>query len=350
MKYIYIFNFIIFIKKIQCDPYPLNYCRNGCQIMNTDIEKSYFMCPHLLLGSDEMIEASKKDGNEWSYYALATHYNSVYGCGRCFQLEYQPYCGNQWNNLTCNGYACQESQLPFYCIGESDCENCKEISSEYKENSTYCKGMNCNREDGCDLYPKKQLIIQTFNIGIECDEGQFDIYMILGGVGAYPDGCKQIYPNGNWDENKFGGGYITKNYCKNAPKEYREMCEKIWELKYHGNWIVYYEEIKCPDTFTELTGFRLKNREKGINGQLLNEPNEKLFENKENKKIGFTSTMMDCCKPACSYPWVKDEIKYKTDNDIDDRLKNFWMCDINKQMINDTEELYIIENGIKNFC
>lgn len=225
------------------DEYPLisNYCDSGCNRPHLE-SPQFYMCPQLMLGSKELIDAAKKDGNDWAYYAVATHFNDKGGCGRCYQISYLPYCGKYWaddgptGELCCmNGdgkcnytqpYDCFQSQLSHCCL-KGTCEKCEEWSGPTSDilqdenpdenaclskNGTYCPGWCkvCKGTGGdcdkCKYFPTKPLIVQSFNTGIDCtppnddSAGQFDIYMGAGGLGANV-GCAD--PDTIYQENTY---------------------------------------------------------------------------------------------------------------------------------------------------
>jgi hypothetical protein len=107
--------------------YPMlpNYCDSGCN--KPGGSPQFFMCPDLILGSDALFEAAEKDGNDWAYYALATHVNDK--GGRCYQISYLPYCGKYWaedesstTGPICCGDKCNYS-TPYDCF-QSQLSHC----------------------------------------------------------------------------------------------------------------------------------------------------------------------------------------------------------------------------------
>ena len=231
------------LQECKCSPdnlFPMfsNYCDSGCNVpdnSNIDPDKKIaspqnYMCPNLMLGSEDLRKAAEKDGNDWSYYGVATHFNDKSGCGRCYQLSYLPYCGEYWAEksdakdgpLCCypnpdkkecgysNPYGCFQSQLRKCCL-DGTCDVCKEWSGPSStklpdenpdeslcksKGGTFCPGWctTCRGQGGdcdkCVSFPTKPLIVQSFNTGIDCTPpdddsgGQFDIYMGAGGLGA----------------------------------------------------------------------------------------------------------------------------------------------------------------------
>lgn len=414
-------------------PMISNYCESGCDQKNKNPQ--FYMCPQLMLGSDELIEAAKKDGNDWAYYGVATHFNDKGGCGRCYQISYLPYCGSYWadkeNGLLCcldgdkcnysTPYDCYQSQLSHCCLN-GDCNNCQEWSGPNSDKlkdenpdqnacisngGTFCNGwcQTCNIGGNCKkcrYFPKKPLILQSFNTVIGCtppkddSAGQFDIYMGAGGLGNN-NGCS----NSSKDGTTYGGGFYggvfddwpdIKEGHKNGGVSRIDMCDKINEIKgfrnknedwngntnwgkelikscklvmdkdnnpYHGNWAIRFKEVECPINLSKVTGMRLKYPNKSYNNKDLPKPSKDLVRSTGREGSikdgfpGFTSSMMDCCKPSCSWDNMIAEIK-KTNNDIDPLFPSIFMCDKNGSKIYQDEkglsQLYQITDDGKNPC
>jgi hypothetical protein len=371
-----------------------------------------------MLGSQDMIDAAKNDGNEWAYYGVATHFNDKAGCGRCYQISYLPYCGAYWASTgntgmlccqsgedgddSCNyssPYNCFSSQLGHCCV-EGSCDNClnwsgpnskilkdKNPSQQACEDvgGTYCKGW-CNvcSEPGicekCTYYPTKPLIVQSFNTGIDCTPpkndsgGQFDIYMGAGGLGANV-GCASTSTDGTTYGGGFYGGALDlwpdiQDGNRNGGVDRYDMCEQITNVPgfrgndsdwqninwgkemiqnckmamgnsatnpinpYHGNWAIRYKEIKCPENLIKVTGLQLANPDISYDGSILPNPNPDLVKgtdkdgNLSDGNPGFTSSMMDCCKPSCS---VNDMTAV---TQVNPNWKSIYMCDKNGNKIN----------------
>ena len=407
-------------------PPTANFSQTPCQKEDTfDPSKPAFnIDPRLMLFSSSMMEASKKDNNDWSNYGIATHSNDKGNCGRCYQIEFEPHCGSHWTGKLF-GKGCQN---PYGCY------NSQGDICTTKDTKTKCKD-----------YPKKPLIVQNFNTGIDCsmidyncnlgdkkctetiqqceeseagkgtctkekwtnkngewvkctgskkddcshrkivgnlrnwkdDGGQFDIYMGLGGLGAF-DGCtdksdkQKGFYGGKLEDwlkvtgNRYGGA--TKiEHCenlakipgfrindndwnnkdgKNFGKELIEACKKTFEPdnRYHGNWAVKYKEVECPDNLIKTTGLALKNRSIGIDGKQLPKADINLLE-KDYKK-GFTSTMMDCCKPSCSWQDMYNKSYCAPNNNrIDDNWRSLSFVDYNGNKLTRKDD----ENILKPF-
>ena len=354
---------------------------------------------------------------------------------RSYQISYLPYCGKYWadenkGQLCCKSgdtctysapYDCFQSQLSHCCL-DGTCNNCNEWSGPNSEimqdenpdkdaceskGGLFCQGWCevCKGVGGdcpkCKFYPKKPLIVQSFNTGIDCtppdddSAGQFDIYMGAGGLGANvgcADSSSTTYGGGfyggnldDWPDEKEGhrnGGVSRYDMCekiKNVPnfrinnedwngqknwgEEMIDSCKFAMGNDrqnpvdpYHGNWAVRYKEVECPLGLTKVTGLRLKDPTKGYNNQTLEKPSKNYVIPSGREGIiedgypGFTSSMMDCCKPSCSVNDMVPAIQEKG-NDVDPYYSSIYMCDKNGSKItldqHDIEKAYIIQDGDK---
>lgn len=411
------------------DVYPMisNYCDSGCNTPATpNPSPQFYMCPHLMLGSEDLKKAAEQDGNDWAYYGVASHFNDKGGCGRCYQISYLPYCGKYWaddadGELCCMSgddcnystpYDCFQSQLSHCCLNGT-CDDCTEWSgpnsttlsdenpdkdSCESKGGTFCKGWCevCKGPGGdcseCEFYPQKPLIVQSFNTGIDCtppaddSAGQFDIYMGAGGLGANV-GCAEPSSDGIYGGGFYGGALDDwpdyKEGHRNGGVSRFDMCDEIkniqgfrkndsdwngqknWGMEmidscklamgsnaatpvnpYHGNWAVRYKEVECPVGLTNVTGLRLKYPSKGVTGNSLSKPSKDYVKgsgregSNDDGFPGFTSSMMDCCKPSCSVNDIVESIK-ETGNDIDANYTSIFMC--NK----DGEKIKLDKSGIE---
>ncbi len=220
-------------------------------------------CPHLMLLSPDMINAAKKDGNEWALYGVAG-IGQTADCGKCFQLE---------------------------------------ITGD-------------NRPSGTTKF-----IVQAVNTGSDVGSGQFDILMGGGGLGLY-DGCSSDCKTGRvcsgghcngpmysgdftaWtpDGNCYGGGIRDADGCDRlvttpvANQNYAEKtlvygCKVAIQQNYHSNFPVNFKSVKCPRSLYQLTGILSKNE------NVLSVPRKDM----KLSGQGRTTTTMDCCKPTCAW-------------------------------------------------
>ena len=405
-----------------------------------DTAPNFYMCPQMMLGSEELVNAAKDDKNDWAYYGVASHFNGKEGCGRCYQISYLPYCGEYWaddkdGQICCKSgdectytvpYDCYQSQVGHCCL-DGTCDNCAKWSTsdpgdigETPDKDScesaggtfcpgwcpgYCKGYG-GQCDKCTVYPTTPLIVQTFDTGIDCTPpdndtgGQFDIYLGAGGLGANvgcagPSSDKQTYGGGfyggnldDWPDIQAGhrnGGVTRIDMCdkistvpglrindadwngeKNWGKEMINACKfamgndvKNPTNPYHGNWAVRYKEVECPEGLTKVTGLRLKDPSLGYNKQTLSKPSVDLVKSSGREGStadgfpGFTSSMMDCCKPSCSQADIIDDIK-TTGNEVDPDYSSFFMCDKNGKRVScapdDVQKAWISDTDGKTFC
>ena len=56
-------------------PVVANYCQSGCDDHTGDTAPNFYMCPQMMLGSEEFVNAAKDDKNDWAYYGVASHFN-----------------------------------------------------------------------------------------------------------------------------------------------------------------------------------------------------------------------------------------------------------------------------------
>jgi hypothetical protein len=98
---------------------------------------------------------------------------------------------------------------------------------------------------------------------------------------------------------------------------------------YHGNWAIKYKEVECPDNLIKTTGLALKNRSIGIDGKKLHKPDINLLSNGAANN-GFTSSMMDCCKPSCAWQDMYKQVSCSPNNNqIDTNWRSIYTVDHN---------------------
>lgn len=269
----------------------------------------------------------------------------------------------------------------------------------------------------CTKYPQKPLIVQSFNTAITCmppeseESGQFDIYLGYGGFGAN-NGCSSPGTKPNSQETTYGGNFYGGEY-QNWPdiKDGKlqgggasrfDQCDKLSMIQgfrikdedwkeapgqknygkamidackfalgndpiaptnpYHGNWAIRYKEVECPEGLTKLTGMRLKYPERPYNWDgtaILPKPSEGLVKStgktgsKQDGSPGWTTSMMDCCKPSCAFDDMLKAIPC-TDNDVDPLYSSIYACDRNAHPIylepQYVDQLYIKDASGKNRC
>jgi hypothetical protein len=225
----------------------------------------------------------------------------------------------------------------------------------------------------------KPLIVQTFNIGATPDS--FDIYMGAGGFGAF-NGCMEsatfksaagyfLYDSYPTDGQRNDGGVKFRRYeeCRTATSEKastpasissaacqdkiagfcnqanstksailthttRDSCIKSNQLDslYHQNWAVYAKRVGCPENLTRVTGCKL-GPEAG-----LAKVDASITTATQAQSAGFlsgyhTTTMQDCCKPACG--WSTKVGGTEGGKKADAQFESIYTCDNSDQPLTD---------------
>ena len=219
-----------------------------------------WMCPHLMLLSPDLQYAAEADGNSWAVYGVAG-IGQASDCGSCYQLEITG-GGGPWPS------------------------------------------------------PNKY-IVQAVNTGSDVGSGQFDIMGGAGGFGIYDScssdcqygrvcsggHCNAPYYSGDFnawapDGNCYGGGVHDPGQCyglthgNSFPDQTLIYgCTEALHRNYHANFDVQWQRVQCPPSLYKATGLRRKDD--------IEHP-EAMFELSPQNN-GRTTTMMDCCKPTCSW-------------------------------------------------
>ena len=316
--------------------------RNACENAASKDGKVGFACSRYMLFSPALLQAAKDDGatNGWDasappfLYAVVGHDTNTGGIDK---------------GMTGNQPCCECYQLIF--------------------DQPFNEGGSQNNQAPAP----KPLIVQAFNIGATTDS--FDIYMGAGGFGAFNacmDGTIKssagyalydAYPgdgqpgNGgvkfrSYDECRSGDQKITNADGINSAacqSKIAGFCNQVKSSKsadlasttinsciesnqvgtlYHQNWAVYAKRVACPDNLTRVTGCKLA-AEAG-----LAKVDAKVTTLDQAKAAGFlsgyhTTTMQDCCKPACA--WVEKVAGNEGLKKVDPQFTNFYTCDPNDQ-------------------
>jgi hypothetical protein len=312
--------------------------RNACEVANKD-GKVGFACSRYMLFSPAMLQAAKDDGaqNGWDagappfLYAVVGHDTNTGGIDK---------------GMTGNQPCCECYQLIF--------------------DQPFNEGGSQNNQAPAP----RPLIVQSFNIGATTDS--FDIYMGAGGFGAF-NACVEessagyalydAYPtdgqpgNGgvkfrSYDECRSGDQKITNAEGINSAacqNKIAGFCNQVKSSKvpdlasttinsciesnqvgtlYHQNWAVYAKRVECPENLTRVTGCKLA-AEAG-----LAKVDAKVTSVDQAKAAGFlsgyhTTTMQDCCKPACA--WTEKIGGNEGMKKVDPQFTNFYTCDANDQ-------------------
>ena len=316
--------------------------RNACENAASKDGKVGFACSRYMLFSPALLQAAKDDGatNGWDasappfLYAVVGHDTNTGGIDK---------------GMTGNQPCCECYQLIF--------------------DQPFNEGGSQNNQAPAP----KPLIVQAFNIGATTDS--FDIYMGAGGFGAFNacmDGTIKssagyalydAYPgdgqpgNGgvkfrSYDECRSGDQKITNADGINSAacqSKIAGFCNQVKSSKspalastttdsciksnqvgtlYHQNWAVYAKRVECPENLTRVTGCKLA-AEAG-----LAKVDAKVTTLDQAKAAGFlsgyhTTTMQDCCKPACA--WVEKVAGNEGLKKVDPQFTNFYTCDPNDQ-------------------
>lgn len=249
-------------------------------------QKTYgFACPHMMMLSDDMLSASKRDNLTRWYYAVAGSASDD-ECGKCYQVQL--------------------------------------LDAEREWVSNF-----------------KQLIIQVINSGHDVMRGQFDIFMGGGGFGYFTacnSDCKTKYCQGgachasmytspfkNWNNAEYNDPNICysggikwldhKNnsellkLCRGLVGNSRTLkdnvtvdsCFRTNRYLYHQNFVsLNAKRVACPEHLYKLTGLRRRDDQ---NYPKINITNKLDIQCRGDRTQGHycITTMQDCCKPSCSW-------------------------------------------------
>lgn len=221
----------------------------------------------------------------------------------------------------------------------------------------------------------KPLIVQTFNIGATTES--FDIYMGAGGFGAF-NGCMEdesfksaagfflydSYPT-NGQANDGGIKFRRYDECRTSTSEkastvasigsdacqstIADYCNQIDSTKspiltsttrdsciktnqvvslYHQNWAVYAKRVSCPENLTRVTGCKLL-PEAGLASVDANVTIASQAQSSGFLSGYHTTTMQDCCKPACA--WSTKVGGTEGGKNADPQFESIYTCDDSDQ-------------------
>jgi hypothetical protein len=283
--------------------------------------------------------------------------------GKCTKYPKTPLIVQSFNT----GIDCSMSQYPCNFTKDSNCqETIQQCSDDSKDpscsNEKYKFNKTTNIWETCTGTAKDDCARRKFvgkTTKLQDDGGQFDIYMGFGGFGAF-DGCTDKSPTQKgfyggkvkdwpgYPDTRFGGA-VNKQQCEDIKKvsgfrgdssdwnnteginfgeELINSCKLAFsdDNPYHGNWAIKYKEVECPDNLIKTTGLALKNRSIGIDGKKLDKPSINLLNNGANN--GFTSSMMDCCKPSCAWQDMYKQVTCSPNNNqIDTNWRSIYTVD-----------------------
>lgn len=246
-----------------------------------------FACPHMMLQSEDMLQAANHDGLGDDFLYAVAGSASDNDCGRCYQIQL--------------------------------------LDAERKWRSDF-----------------KLLIVQIINSGFDVMTGQMDIFMGAGGFGYFTScnsdcsshacqggACKQsMYdtPFDSWDQahyndpNRCYSGGIKwldenndniLNLCQgligHEPRDPKDQitidsCYRSNQGLYHQNFVsTRYTPVQCPAGLTMLTGLR---RADDCSPLPLPHPDNALDRHCQGDRSQghfCITTMQDCCKPSCAW-------------------------------------------------
>lgn len=287
MRTLWFFFFSIIIIPLvasQCADSYASSCGNGAE------SNQYgYACPHMMMLSDAMINATKKDQLFSNFhYAVAGGANDQ-DCGVCYQVQL--------------------------------------LDAEREWRPTF-----------------KQLIVQVVNSGFDVMPYQLDIFMGAGGFGFFTScnrDCNTAYCNGGACRKSMYDGtfkdwvnaqYNDPNLCysggikwldqKQNASELLKLCKKLVGNEnpklpknkatidscfrtntdlYHQNFVsTKSRRVQCPKAFTDITGLkRLDDRSFPLPSKNLSLINSCIGD--RTKGHYCITTMQDCCKMSCSW-------------------------------------------------
>lgn len=320
--------------------------RNACENAPSKDGKVGFACSRYMMFSPMMIQAAKDDStaNGWPNASDPPFFYAVVG--------HDTNSGGIDQGMTGTQPCCECYQLVF--------------------TAPFNEGDAANNQSPVP----KPLVVQVFNIGATTES--FDLYMGAGGFGAFNacmDGSIQssagysLYDNYPTFGQSNDGGVkfrnqnltecrtstnerastptsISSDACQNKIAEYcnqasssksasltqttRESCIRSNQLDtlYHQNWGVLAKRVECPTNLTRVTGCKLA-PEPG-----LPKVDANVTTAAQAQSAGFlsgyhTTTMQDCCKPACS--WIEKVGGKEANKKADSSFASFYACDANDQ-------------------
>ncbi|KJX97449.1 glycoside hydrolase family 45 protein [Zymoseptoria brevis] len=102
------------------------------------------------------------------------------------------------------------------------------------------------------------LVVQVTNIGYDVGATQFDLALPGGGVGMFPQGCRNQYGVQNgWGSNGGYGGVSSEAECNTLPAKLQDGCKFRFQwMKGSNNPSVNYERVACPADLVSKSGCR----------------------------------------------------------------------------------------------
>ncbi|HMA95459.1 MAG TPA: hypothetical protein VKP30_22375 [Polyangiaceae bacterium] len=299
-----------------------------------------------------------------------------FACSRYMMFSPQMIQASE-DDATAQGWSTSDGSLFLYAVARHDA-NLGGVDSGMVGQLPCCEcyqlvfaSPSLNGENTSAPWPiPRPLVVQVFNVGGSSDS--FDLYVGAGGFGGL-NGCTDgtirssagfalydAYPSlGQPNDGgvKFSNPLLTE--CRSAgdkaltpssvasedcQSKIAEYCSEISTSKsaslasttrnsciygnqlntlYHQSWTVWAKRVQCPENLTRVTGCRLA-PESG-----LAMPDAKVSSAEQAKTAGFssgyrTSTMQDCCKPACS--WTDKVGGREGSKNADATFSSFYAC------------------------
>lgn len=274
-------------------PHQVNYISNSCGAGYRDFGESNvgndlwaFACPHMMMFSEDMMLAAKYDKLDEDFLYVTAGSRSDDDCGKCFHILVED-----------------------------------EEESHHR--------------------PIKHLIVQVINSGGDVGYRQLDLFVGAGGLGYYTacnTDCTSQYCGGgacqtpmytgtfsDWTNSEFQGNgnacynggvkwfppfdiNMLETLCSNLFKnddptlfknqQLYKSCVESNKYFFHQNFGKYRAtRVRCPEGLYMLTGLRRSDDDIFPSPSLENELNE------ECRGSTCITTMCDCCKPSCSWPY-----------------------------------------------
>lgn len=150
-----------------------------------------------------------------------------------------------------------------------------------------------------EFHPKGtdwKFIFQVINEGSDIVDGSFDIQTGAGGVGFF-NACTMNTSEGgppmfSEDLGAFGeicGGVRSEEACSSVPASIQTLCERAFQWRGRDLQVENIRRVRCPSELYEITGLRLTTDDSSFS--------------EEFRSNGHTTTTMDCCRPAASWPY-----------------------------------------------
>jgi hypothetical protein len=301
--------------------------QNACEGTKSGAQIN-FICPRVMLFSDEMAQAAADDGNGGINYGVVGHDADTGGidstsnsCCQCYQLVFS---------------------LP---------ENVAQVGG-----------------NGAAAIPiPPPLVVQSFNTAAGGGKN-FDIYMGAGGFGAFnacDPNASQKSPSGKYLYTQFppegepgSGGVnaatqiagcqsnnlvttatLSSSTCQTnvatacskftsasstTTSESIRSCTKSNDANsyYHMNWKVYAKHVECPTHLMEVTGCKLATAGLPAVNPAVKTPEQAAADS--SFKSGYTiTTMQDCCMPTCA--WQNNVTGQNVS--VTGKYNSFYSCD-----------------------